>query len=97
MFLVTINELSTQNQRRDYANWRALDALSRSRPEVAQQLLDQMGGNVKVPLMIQGGIHGNEYEGVDANMRLIERLATTRTGPTPRSTRSSTTPSSSST
>jgi len=53
MFLVTINELSTQNQRRDYANWRVLDALSRSRPGVAQQLLDQMGGNVKVPLMIQ--------------------------------------------
>jgi Zinc carboxypeptidase len=83
MFLVTINELSTQNQRRDYANWRALDALSRSRPEVAQQLLDQMGGNVKVPLMIQGGIHGNEYEGVDANMRLIERLATTPYGTDP--------------
>jgi hypothetical protein len=95
MFLVTINELSTQNQRRDYANWRALDALSRSRPGMAQQLLDQMGGNVKVPLMIQGGIHGNEYEGVDANMRLIERLATTPYGTDPRST--STTPSSSST
>jgi hypothetical protein len=83
MFLVTINELSTQNQRRDYANWQALDTLSRSRPARAQQLLDEMGGNVKVPLMIQGGIHGNEYEGVDANMQLIERLATTPYGTDP--------------
>ena len=33
--------------------------------------------------MIQGGIHGNEYEGVDANMQLIERLATTPYGTDP--------------
>jgi hypothetical protein len=83
MFLVTINELGTQSQRRDYANWRLLDALSRSRPGLAQRLLDQMGGRVKVPLEIQGGIHGNEYEGVDAVMRLIERLATTPYGTDP--------------
>jgi Zinc carboxypeptidase len=83
MFLVTINELSTQSQRRDYANWRLLNVLSRSRPGLAQSLLDQMGDRVKVPLMIQGGIHGNEYEGVDANMLLIERLATTPYGTDP--------------
>jgi hypothetical protein len=38
---------------------------------------------VKVPLYIQGGIHGNEYEGVDASMQLIERLATTPYGTDP--------------
>jgi hypothetical protein len=53
MFLVTINELGTQSQRRDYANWRLLDGLSRSRPAHAQQLLDRMDGRVKVPLMVQ--------------------------------------------
>jgi murein tripeptide amidase MpaA len=80
MYLVTINELSTQSQRRDYANWQLLRSLSRLRPGLAQRLLDQMDGRVKVPLEIQGGIHGNEYEGVDAVMQLIERLATTPYG-----------------
>ena len=35
---------------------------------------------MKVPIFIQGGIHGNEYEGVDAAMQLIEKLATTPAG-----------------
>ncbi len=83
MYLVTINALETQSQRRDYANWRVLRSLSRSRPGLAQRLLDQMGGRVKVPLEIQAGIHGNEYEGVDAVMQLIERLATTPSGTDP--------------
>jgi murein tripeptide amidase MpaA len=83
LYLVTINELGTQNQRRDYANWRVLRSLSRSRPGLAQRLLDQMDGRVKVPLEIQAGIHGNEYEGVDAAMQLIERLATTPYGTDP--------------
>ena len=38
---------------------------------------------MKVPLFIQGGIHGNEYEGVDAAMQLIERLALTPYGTDP--------------
>jgi hypothetical protein len=42
-----------------------------------------MDGRVKVPLEIQAGIHGNEYEGVDAAMQLIERLATTPYGTDP--------------
>ena len=36
-----------------------------------------------MPLYVQGGIHGNEFEGVDANMRTIERLATTPYGADP--------------
>jgi Zinc carboxypeptidase len=35
---------------------------------------------VKVPIYVQAGIHGNEYEGVDAMMRVIERIATTPYG-----------------
>jgi hypothetical protein len=80
LYLVTINELATAAQRRDFANWQTLRGLSRTNPAQAQQLLAGFGGNVKVPLYIQGGIHGNEYEGVDANMQLIERLATTPYG-----------------
>ena len=38
---------------------------------------------MKVPIFIQGSIHGNEYEGVDAVMRTIERLATTPYGEDP--------------
>jgi hypothetical protein len=83
MYLVTINELKTGAQRRDFASWRALRALSNSRPERAQQLLNRFGSDVKIPLFIQGGIHGNEYEGVDANMLTIERLATTPYGTDP--------------
>jgi len=32
-------------------------------------------GDFKVPVFINGSIHGNEYEGVDAAIRLIETLA----------------------
>jgi hypothetical protein len=83
LYLVTINELKTGDQRRDYANWQSLYALSRSNPAQAQRLLDGFGENVKVPLEIQAGIHGNEYEGVDASMEIIERLATTPYGTDP--------------
>ena len=38
---------------------------------------------MKVPLFVQGGIHGNEYEGVDAAMQVIERLALTPYGTDP--------------
>ena len=38
---------------------------------------------VKVPLYIQAGIHGNESEGIDASMPIIERLATTPYGTDP--------------
>ena len=50
-------------------------------PRRAQELIERR--DVKVPIFIQGGIHGNEYEGVDAAMRAIERLATTPYGEDP--------------
>jgi hypothetical protein len=83
LYLVTINELSTSAQRRDFANWQVLRERSRSKPKQAQNLLNGFGGKVKVPLEIQAGIHGNEYEGVDAAMQVIERLATTPYGSDP--------------
>ena len=70
---------------------------ARDQPAWAQAQLAAFGDDVKVPLYIQSGIHGNEYEGVDAKMRIIEKLATTPYGADPEVDGSSTTPSSSST
>ncbi|MDP9490637.1 MAG: succinylglutamate desuccinylase/aspartoacylase family protein [Actinomycetota bacterium] len=82
-FLVIINALDTKSQRRDYSNWSKVRRHSLADPERAQDILDRVGDDVKVPLYIQGGIHGNEYEGVDASMQIIERLATTPYGSDP--------------
>jgi hypothetical protein len=82
-FLVVINELSTRQQRRDYRNWSKIRREALEDPKRAQKLLNRIGDDVKVPLFIQGGIHGNEYEGVDAAMQVIERLATTPYGTDP--------------
>ena len=46
----------------------------------------RIGDDVKVPIFVQGGIHGNEYEGVDAAIDTIEKYATTPRGQTRRST-----------
>jgi hypothetical protein len=82
-YLVTINALDTKAQRRDYSNGQKIHRFALDDPEHAQKILARVGNDVKVPLYIQGGIHGNEYEGVDASMQLIERLATTPYGTDP--------------
>ncbi len=43
-------------------------------PEKAQAMIDSFG-DFKVPVFINGSIHGNEYEGTDAAIGLIETLA----------------------
>jgi hypothetical protein len=83
LYKVVINQLATGTQKQAYFRWTNLRRLARTDPAEAQELLQAWGDNVKVPLYIQGGIHGNEYEGVDANMRTIERLATTPYGTDP--------------
>jgi Zinc carboxypeptidase len=83
MYLVTINQLATHQQRRDFKNWRKLRTDALTRPVKAQKRLGKLGGRVKIPIFIQAAIHGNEYEGVDASMRLINRLATTPYGTDP--------------
>src|SRR5215203_3367846 len=82
-FQVVINALDTKSQRRGYANWQRIRRDMLDDPERAQKILDRVGDDVKVPLFIQGGIHGNEYEGVDAAMQVIERLALTPHGTDP--------------
>ena len=83
MYLVTINALDTPDQRRDFERWSKLRRLATEDPAKAIEFLRGYGDDVKVPIFIQAAIHGNEYEGVDASMRLIERLATTPRGTDP--------------
>src|SRR5215210_4889002 len=83
MYLVTINALDTKAQRKDFANWQKIRRFATGDPEHALKTLRHVGDDVKVPLFIQAAIHGNEYEGVDASMQLIERLATTPYGTDP--------------
>jgi hypothetical protein len=80
---VVINRLRTWQERRDYRNWLDVRRKMLDDPAKAQRMLDRLGDDVKVPVYIQGGIHGNEYEGVDAAMDTIEKFATTPYGEDP--------------
>jgi Zinc carboxypeptidase len=84
MYGVVINRLRTRQEKRDYLGWLGVRTLMLESPKSAQKLLDRLGDNVKVPVFIQGGIHGNEYEGVDAAMDTIEKFATTPYGENPK-------------
>jgi hypothetical protein len=83
MYKVVINQLKTGTQKQAYFRWTNLRQVALSDPASGQAKLRTWGDDVKVPLYVQGGIHGNEYEGVDSNMRTIERLATTPYGADP--------------
>jgi Zinc carboxypeptidase len=81
MYGVVINSRETRAQRESYERLRAVLRYALTDPERAKETVRRR--DVKVPIFIQGGIHGNEYEGVDASMRAIERLATTPYGQDP--------------
>jgi hypothetical protein len=83
MYAVVINALDTKQQRKDYKNWTKIRGQALDDPAKAQKTLAHVGDEVKVPLMISAGIHGNESEGIDATLMLIERLATTPYGADP--------------
>jgi len=83
MYLVTINALDTTQQRKDFQTWQNIRKIALTEPQRAQGMLDRAGDDVKVPIFIQSGIHGNESEGVDAMFELVERLATTPYGTDP--------------
>lgn len=82
MYLVTLNALETEAHEDAYDAYREIRRYALGDPSRAQGVLDS-AGDVKVPVFIQSGIHGNEYEGVDAAMRIIEELATTPYGTDP--------------
>jgi hypothetical protein len=80
LHLATINALDTRAQRTAYRNWIRIRRIALTNPARAQRLLRGMRGRVKVPLYVQSGIHGNESEGVDSSLQIIDRLATTPYG-----------------
>ena len=83
MYKVTINALETDAQQRNFDHWQSVRRFALDNPAQAQKLVGNFKGNVKIPIFIQSGIHGNEYEGVDAAMQIIEQLATTPYGTDP--------------
>ncbi len=83
LYKVVINQLKTAKQKSAFTHWTTLRRGALGNPATAQRQVRAWRDDVKVPLYVQGGIHGNEYEGVDANMRTIERLATTPYGTDP--------------
>ena len=81
MYGVVINGRQTRAQRESYDRLREFLRHALTDPQRARGVVER--GDTKVPIFVQGGIHGNEYEGVDASMRAIERLATTPYGQDP--------------
>jgi Zinc carboxypeptidase len=84
LYGVVFNPLETPQQIRDYNRWVKYRGIALEDPAEAQRLLEQWGDDIKVPVYVQGAIHGNEYEGVESNMQLIKELATTPYGVNPK-------------
>ena len=84
MYGVVINRLRTRHEQRAYLNWRAIRSVALDNPILAQKLARRAGDDVKVPILVQGSIHGDEFEGVDSNMEVIEKYATTPYGQDPK-------------
>ncbi len=83
LFLVTVNALDTAEQRRDFQAWQQVRKVALTDPARGQQLVADAGDNIKIPLFVQGAIHGNEFEGVEAIFETLRKLATTPYGADP--------------
>ncbi|WP_217206137.1 M14 family zinc carboxypeptidase [Streptomyces sp. AC550_RSS872] len=74
LYLVTVTAPETVRQARSQARMRELieqaPALAAKSPEIKR--------TYKAPVFVNNNIHGNEWEGTDASLRLIERLATAK-------------------
>lgn len=72
LYLVTVTAPETARQARAQARMRELienaPAVAAKSPEIAK--------SYKTPVFFNNNIHGNEWEGTDASLKLIERLAT---------------------
>mgnify|MGYP005841031369 CR=1 FL=1 len=71
LFLATISAPEAMGRLGDY---QAIRQTMLKDPEQAQEMIDRFG-DFKVPFFINASIHGGEYPGVDAAVRLIETLA----------------------
>jgi hypothetical protein len=71
LFLVTLSAPEAMGR---LGRYQAIRQTMLKDPEKAQAMIDKFG-DFKVPVFINGSIHGGEYPGVDAAIRLIETLA----------------------
>jgi hypothetical protein len=71
LYLVTVSEPSAHGR---FGRYKALRNLMLRDPARAQERAAEFE-DFKVPVFVNGSIHGNEWEGVDASLALIERLA----------------------
>ena len=71
LFLVTVSAPEAMGRLGQY---QAIRNTMLKDPEKAQSMIDKFG-DFKIPVFINGSIHGGEYTGVDAAIRLIETLA----------------------
>lgn len=71
LFLVTISKPGISGR---FGHFKSLRKMMINDPEKALKKIDQYK-DFKVPVFINGSIHGNEYPGTDACMRLIETMA----------------------
>ena len=71
LFLATIAAPEAMGR---LGSYKAIANMMLKDPAKAQAMIEQLG-DFKVPVFINGSIHGNEYPGTDAAMRLIETLA----------------------
>ncbi|MCL8013353.1 M14 family zinc carboxypeptidase [Streptomyces sp. AS02] len=78
LYLVTVTGPESARQARAQARMRELienaPALAAKSPEIRK--------TYKAPVFVNNNIHGNEWEGTDASLRAIERLATATDGRT---------------
>ncbi|WP_022667775.1 M14 family zinc carboxypeptidase [Desulfospira joergensenii] len=71
LFLVTVSAPGTSGR---FGHYKSLRKMMIRDPEKALRKLDQYK-DFKVPFFVNGSIHGDEYTGTDACIRLIEKLA----------------------
>lgn len=72
VYLVTVTSPETPGEARRQAQMRR-----RIKDQAAQAAGDQsIRRHYKVPVFVNGNIHGNEFEGADAILRIVEDLAT---------------------
>ncbi|PWI18625.1 peptidase M28 [Streptomyces sp. Act143] len=74
LYLVTVTAPETARQARAQERMREL---IENAPAVAAKSAEIRAG-YKAPVFFNNNIHGNEWEGTDASLRLIERLATAK-------------------
>jgi hypothetical protein len=71
LYLVTLSDPQAMGR---LGRYQAIRNTMLKDPEKAQEMIEKFG-DFKVPVFINGSIHGGEYPGVDAAIRLIETLA----------------------